>query len=175
MRAILAERMTKTLVVTNDFPPRPGGIQAFVHELARRLPPDSVVVYAPRGRAPRRSTPRSRSPSSGTPPALMLPMPTVARRAAALLRAHECDSVCVRRGSAPGAARRHRCARPGAAPHRRAHARPRGGLGRPAGRRGGCCAASATRVDVLTYLGDYTRRRIAAALSPAAAARHARG
>ena len=31
--------MTRTLVVTNDFPPRPGGIQTFVHELVRRLDP----------------------------------------------------------------------------------------------------------------------------------------
>ena len=36
----------KVLVVTNDFPPRPGGIQAFVHSLASRLDPDEVVVYA---------------------------------------------------------------------------------------------------------------------------------
>ena len=39
--------MTKTLIVTNDFPPRPGGIQAFVHNLAVRRPAGSVVVYAP--------------------------------------------------------------------------------------------------------------------------------
>jgi phosphatidylinositol alpha-1,6-mannosyltransferase len=35
-----------TLVVTNDFPPRPGGIQAYVHNLAVRLPAGDVVVYA---------------------------------------------------------------------------------------------------------------------------------
>jgi len=38
--------VTKTLLVTNDFPPRPGGIQQFVHNLAVRQPPGSVVVYA---------------------------------------------------------------------------------------------------------------------------------
>ncbi len=37
--------MTRTLLVTNDFPPRPGGIQAFVHNLAVRQPPASLVVY----------------------------------------------------------------------------------------------------------------------------------
>jgi len=37
----------RTLIVTNDFPPRRGGIQSFVHALATRLPPDGVVVYAP--------------------------------------------------------------------------------------------------------------------------------
>ena len=35
-----------TLLVTNDFPPRPGGIQQFVHNLALRLPPDELVVYS---------------------------------------------------------------------------------------------------------------------------------
>src|SRR5207302_8031840 len=38
--------VTRTLLVTNDFPPRPGGIQQFVHNLAVRQPPGSVVVYA---------------------------------------------------------------------------------------------------------------------------------
>ncbi|HEY0718412.1 MAG TPA: alpha-(1-2)-phosphatidylinositol mannosyltransferase, partial [Streptosporangiaceae bacterium] len=39
--------MRGTLIVTNDFPPRPGGIQSFVHGLASQLPPDQVAVYAP--------------------------------------------------------------------------------------------------------------------------------
>ncbi|HEX9515062.1 MAG TPA: alpha-(1-2)-phosphatidylinositol mannosyltransferase, partial [Streptosporangiaceae bacterium] len=39
--------MPKILIVTNDFPPRSGGIQSFVHALATRLPPGQVVVYAP--------------------------------------------------------------------------------------------------------------------------------
>jgi phosphatidylinositol alpha-1,6-mannosyltransferase len=38
----------KTLVVTNDFPPRVGGVQRFVHSLVRRLPPERVTVLAPR-------------------------------------------------------------------------------------------------------------------------------
>ena len=40
--------MRRTLIVTNDFPPRQGGIQSFVHELALRLDPDQLTVYAPR-------------------------------------------------------------------------------------------------------------------------------
>ena len=36
----------RTLIVTNDFPPRQGGIQSFVHEVAIRQPPGSIVVYA---------------------------------------------------------------------------------------------------------------------------------
>ena len=38
--------MHKTLIVTNDFPPRPGGIQAFLHNMALRLDPERLVVYA---------------------------------------------------------------------------------------------------------------------------------
>lgn len=40
--------MTRTLVVTNDLPPKPGGIQTFVHEVVRRQDPSSVVVLGPR-------------------------------------------------------------------------------------------------------------------------------
>lgn len=37
--------MARHLLVTNDFPPKLGGIQAYLWELWRRLPPDDVVVY----------------------------------------------------------------------------------------------------------------------------------
>ena len=59
--------MPKVLIVTNDFPPRAGGIQSFVHALAVRLPAGSVTVYAPPGPGRRSSTPPSRSRSSATP------------------------------------------------------------------------------------------------------------
>ncbi len=37
--------MTRHLLVTNDFPPKLGGIQYYLWELWRRLPPEDVVVY----------------------------------------------------------------------------------------------------------------------------------
>jgi phosphatidylinositol alpha-1,6-mannosyltransferase len=37
--------MAKTLFVTNDFGPRAGGIETFVHGLIERFPKDSVIVY----------------------------------------------------------------------------------------------------------------------------------
>ena len=37
--------MSKTLFVTNDFGPRAGGIETFVHGLIERFPKDSVIVY----------------------------------------------------------------------------------------------------------------------------------
>lgn len=36
--------MSRTLVITNDFPPRPGGIQTFGYEIVRRFEPSSVTV-----------------------------------------------------------------------------------------------------------------------------------
>ena len=36
--------MTHTLFITNDFPPRPGGIQTFVYEIVRRFDPESITV-----------------------------------------------------------------------------------------------------------------------------------
>lgn len=38
--------MSKTLFITNDFPPRPGGIQTFVYEIVARFNPEAVVVLA---------------------------------------------------------------------------------------------------------------------------------
>ena len=85
--------MLRTLVLTNDFPPRRGGIEAFVYSLCRQLPPDEVVVYTaamPGDSATDAALPfpvvRDRS---GT----LLPQPAVARRAARVLRAYGCDRV----------------------------------------------------------------------------------
>jgi phosphatidylinositol alpha-1,6-mannosyltransferase len=85
--------MGRTLLVTNDFPPRPGGIQQFVHNLAVRQPAGSVVVYS--------STWRGAAAFDAAQPfevvredtSVLLPTPAVARRAAELARAHDCDRV----------------------------------------------------------------------------------
>ena len=34
-----------SLLVTNDFPPKLGGIQSYLYELWRRLPPDETTVF----------------------------------------------------------------------------------------------------------------------------------
>jgi phosphatidylinositol alpha-1,6-mannosyltransferase len=85
--------MGRTLLITNDFPPRAGGIQQFVHNLAVRQPADSVVVYA--------STWKGADAFDAEQPfeviredtSVLLPTPAVARRAAELARAHDCDRV----------------------------------------------------------------------------------
>src|SRR5205814_1556217 len=74
--------MPKVLVLTNDFPPRPGGIQFFVHALATGLPPESVTVYAPAWEGAAQFDAGLPFPVVRHPTSLMLPVPSVARRAA---------------------------------------------------------------------------------------------
>jgi phosphatidylinositol alpha-1,6-mannosyltransferase len=161
--------MTKTLVVTNDFPPRPGGIQAFVHNLAVRRPSGSVVVYAPSWPGAESFDAALPFPVVRHPTRVMLPVPAVLRRATGLLRAEGCDSVVFGAAAPLGLL---------------APALRRAGAGRIVGlthgHEAGWAALPGARgllrrigdgVDVLTYLGEYTRGRIARGLSPQAAAR----
>jgi phosphatidylinositol alpha-1,6-mannosyltransferase len=164
--------MTKTLVVTNDFPPRPGGIQAFVHGLAVRRPPGSVVVYAPAWKGAAAFDAVQPFDVVRHPGSLMLPEPGVLRRASALMRAERCDSVVFGAAAPLGllapALRRRGAERIVGITH-----------GHEAGWASLPVARSLLRrigddVDALTYLGEYTRSRMARALSPAGAARMAR-
>ncbi len=80
--------MARTLLVTNDFPPRTGGIQTYVEALARRLPPGDLVVYAPAWPGAAAFDAAFPHPVHRHPTSLMLPGPAVARRAVALARHH---------------------------------------------------------------------------------------
>ena len=85
--------MTKTLLVTNDFPPRPGGIQQFVHNLAVRQPAGSVVVYASDWRGSADFDAAQPFPVIREDTSVLLPTRAVARRAASIAREHGCDTV----------------------------------------------------------------------------------
>ncbi|GAA2562894.1 glycosyltransferase family 4 protein [Winogradskya consettensis] len=85
--------MGRTLLVTNDFPPRPGGIQQFVHNLAVRQPEGSVVVYASTWRGSEQFDAEQPFEVIRERTGVLLPTPAVARRAAEIARAHGCDSV----------------------------------------------------------------------------------
>ena len=161
--------MSKTLVVTNDFPPRRGGIQSFVHALAAGLPPDQVVVYAPRWDGAAEFDRAQPFPVLRHPTSLMLPVPAVSRRAVAALREHGCDRVLFGAAAPLGLL---------APALRRAGAQRIIGIthGHEAGWAALPVAATLLRrigdeTDVVTYLGEYFRTRLARALSPPAAAR----
>jgi phosphatidylinositol alpha-1,6-mannosyltransferase len=85
--------MARTLLVTNDFPPRPGGIQIFVHKLAVRQPADELVVYASSWRGAEGFDAEQPFEVVRDRTSVLLPTPRVARRAADLARAHGCDTV----------------------------------------------------------------------------------
>ncbi|MBX6766264.1 MAG: glycosyltransferase family 4 protein [Actinomadura rubrobrunea] len=163
---------TRTLVVTNDFPPRPGGIQAFVHNLALRRPAGSVVVYAPAWKGAAAFDAAQPFPVVRHPTSLMLPEPSVLRRAGELVRSEGCDSVLFGAAAPLGLL---------ASPLRRygverfvgiTHGHEAGWAALPVARR--VLRRIGDTVDVLTYLGEYTRSRMAKALSPSAVARMAR-
>ncbi|MGL6237082.1 MAG: glycosyltransferase family 4 protein [Segniliparus sp.] len=88
--------MSKALLITNDFPPRPGGIQSYVHALAMRLPADSLVVYTASWKheeEQRRFDAAQPFPIVRHPRSLLLPNPWTARRSQELVREHGVDSV----------------------------------------------------------------------------------
>ncbi len=98
--------MGRTLLVTNDFPPRAGGIQQFVHNLAVRQPPDSLVVYA--SRAPGWEEFDAEQPFEviREDTAMLLPTPAVARRVVAAGPRVRLRPGLVRRSRPARAARR---------------------------------------------------------------------
>ncbi|MEU2544804.1 glycosyltransferase family 4 protein [Streptomyces roseolus] len=168
--------MHKTLIVTNDFPPRPGGIQAFLHNMALRLDPDRLVVYAStwkRGREGAEATALFDAEQPFTVvrdrTTMLLPTPRVTARATALLREHGCASVWFGAAAPLGlmapALRRAGAKRLVAT----THGHEAGWAQLPAARQ--LLRRIGEGTDTITYLGEYTRSRIASALTPAAAAR----
>jgi len=164
--------MPKVLIVTNDFPPRPGGIQSFVHALAVRLPAGSVTVYAPAWEGAAEFDAAQPFPVERHPTSLMLPVPSVARRAARLLGRDGRDTVLFG-AAAPLGLLAPSLRRAGA---RRlvaiTHGHEAGWAVLPGAR--GLLRRIGDSVDTVTYLGEYTRARLARALSPGAAARMTR-
>jgi phosphatidyl-myo-inositol dimannoside synthase len=160
--ALLA--VPSTLIITNDFPPRIGGIESFVSEICTLLDHD-VLVYAS-------GSPNAAASDQDRPflvvrdGPLLVPTPRVAARAVALLRVSEATRVIFGAAAPLGLL---------APSLRRAGARQILGLTHghetwwalvPVARRllrrigDGC--------DHLTTISAYTERRIAGALSPSA-------
>jgi phosphatidylinositol alpha-1,6-mannosyltransferase len=83
----------RTLIVTNDFPPRQGGIQSFVHGLAIRQPPGSVVVYASDHDGAAAFDAAQPFPVLRHPTGLLVPTPAARRRALAALQEYGCTAV----------------------------------------------------------------------------------
>lgn len=153
--------MRRTLIVTNDFPPRQGGIQSFVHQLAVRQPEGSVVVYASDHEGAAAFDRNQPFPVIRHRTGLLLPTPAVRARAVAALREHRCTAVWFG-ASAPlgllaSSLRVAGAERIVASTHGHEIGWARLPGSRQALRRIG------RHCDVITYLGEYTRRRVTGA------------
>lgn len=157
--------MGSTLVITNDFPPRQGGIETFVHAMAARLPGD-VVVYTSREPGDTAFDATLPFPVVRDTGRTLLPTGRATRRAVQIAKAHGCDRVWFGAAAplalmAP-ALRRSGVERIVATTHGHEIWWARTPGARRLLRRIG------EGVDVVTYLGRYTRGRIEPALGPGA-------
>ncbi len=157
----------KVLVVTNDFPPRRGGIESFVLSLCASLPSDALVVYTARMTGSELIDNLLPYPVVRDGSRVLLPTRTVAESVQRAATRYGCDRVLF------GAAAPLGLLAPGL---RSAGARRIVGLTHghevwwskvPAARR--LLRRIARDADVLTYVSDFCRAEIAPSLPTAAA------
>lgn len=168
--------MSRVLLVTNDFPPRRGGIQSYLEALVGHLVESgehSLTVYAPKWKGAE-DYDRAAAAAGYTvvrhPGTLMLPEPAVALRMRRLIAEHGAQTVWF--GAAAPLALLSPLARAAGADRIIAstHGHEVGWsmlpLARTALRRIG------SDTDVVTYISGYTRKRFASAFGPDAALEH---
>ena len=154
----------KTLLVTNDFPPTVGGIQSylrdFARELARRVGPESLVVFASTQDAA-----AARKWDASVPYTVvrwshrvMLPTPSTARAMQRLIRTHGIDTVWFG-AAAPLALMGPAAKRAGAATViASTHGHEVGWAKVPIGRQ--ALRGIGRSADIVTYISDYTLQRL---------------
>ena len=161
--------MSRILFVTNDFPTRRGGIETFILALCQHLPADEVVVYTASMPGDLEYDAELPFPVYRDPASMLLPTPAVARRVISVMRRHGCDRVVF------GASARLGLLAPrlrGAGARRMValtHGHEVWWARVPVARR--LLRRIGDSVDVMTYVSEWCRERIAPALSPDAAAR----
>ncbi len=161
--------MGRVLFVTNDFPTRQGGIETFVSSLCEQMNPDEVVVYTASMPGDKEYDASLPFPVYRDPSSMLLPTPAVGRRVVEVMRRHDCDRV-VFGASAPLGLLGRRLRRAGAQrivalTHGHEVWWARVPVMRQMLRRIG------DSVDVMTYVSEWCRERIAPALSDEAAGR----
>jgi phosphatidylinositol alpha-1,6-mannosyltransferase len=155
----------RTLLITNDFPPRLGGIQVFVHDLATRLPGGELVVYCSDWRGSAEFDAQQPFPVIRENTKVLLPTRRVAQRAAALAAEHGCDRIWFGAAAPLGLLAR--------ALDRRAvaltHGHEVGWAALPFARN--ALRRIADGCEVITYLTEFQRQRIAPIIGDRAALR----
>jgi phosphatidylinositol alpha-1,6-mannosyltransferase len=161
--------MTRVLLVTNDFPPRRGGIQSYLEAFVGELNAaggHELTVYAPQWKGAPEYDEHAGYRVVRHRGTLMVPEPTVANRMRALIAEHNIETVWFG-AAAPLAllgplARRAGASRVVASTHGHEVGWSMLPLARNALRRIGDDA------DVVTYVSGYTRGRFASAFGPQA-------
>lgn len=159
----------RTLCVTNDFPPRAGGIQAFVAGVLAGQPEGSVVVYAPAWKGAEKYDAAQPFEVVRHPTSLMLPEPRVSRRAREIAESHQCDRVLFGAAAPLGLLAAGLRQQGIVTAVGMTHGHEAAWAQTPGSRQ--LLRTIGDRLDTVTYLGGYTRKKIAGALSPEAAAR----
>jgi phosphatidyl-myo-inositol dimannoside synthase len=152
------------LFVTNDFPPRHGGIQTFVRQLCDELPAGRVVVHAPADPGAAAYDATLPFPVVRDPDGVLLPTPGVVARVARTMRIHGARQV-VYGASVPLGLMAPHLRRAGASRQiALTHGHEVWWATLPVTRR--LLRRVADDVDVVTHVSEYTGRRIGRALSP---------
>lgn len=165
--------MTRVLLVTNDFPPRRGGIQSYLEQFVGRLAATGahqLTVYAPQWKGAQEYDRAAGYRIVRHPGTLMLPEPGVDRRMRALIAEHGIETVWF--GAAAPLALLAGRAR-GAGAHRvlaSTHGHEVGWSMLPVAR--SALRRIGDQTDVVTFVSHYTRGRFASAFGPNAALEH---
>jgi phosphatidylinositol alpha-1,6-mannosyltransferase len=168
--------MSRILLVTNDFPPRRGGIQSYLENLVDELVATgehTLTVYAPKWKdsdAYDRQAANTGYEVVRHPTTLMVPEPSVAQRMRRLIEQREIDTVWF--GAAAPLALLSSLARTAGASRVIAstHGHEVGWSMLPVAR--SALRRIGNDVDVITYVSQYTRARFASAFGPRAALEH---
>lgn len=155
--------MRRTLLVTNDFPPRHGGIQSYLHNFAAQLPPeDLTVLTSSYHHADTQSFDAAQLYEvHRSPRTVMVPTPDVTRRAVELVRSHDIETVWF--GAAAPLGLMARALRRAGADRiiTSTHGHEVGWWMAPGSRQ--ALRRIGNDTDVMTYVSEYTRRRLAKA------------
>ena len=164
--------MSRVLLVTNDFPPRRGGIQSYLGEFVSRVVyagSHSVTVYAPQWKGADAYDEAASTAGYHVvrhPGTLMLPGPTVDARMRRLIADHGIDTVWFG-AAAPLALLAQRARRAGATRVLAStHGHEVGWSMLPIAR--SVLRRIGEDTDVVTFVSRYTRSRFASAFGPAA-------
>lgn len=171
--SLRSPRTSRVLLLTNDFPPRKGGIQSYLESLVNELlgrGSHELTVYAPKWKgAPEYDKAAAAAGYEVVrhPTTLMVPEPTVALRMRRLIAEHDIDTVWF--GAAAPLALLAPLARDAGATRVVAstHGHEVGWSMLPIARN--ALRHIGNNTDVVTFVSHYTRNRFAAAFGPDAA------